>query len=179
MTVLEDTTRTLSRIEKVRRLLAKLEQRLPTELPDSGDVPLLLAQVGSDRVAFLLSSVDEALSMVRLSPLPETPPWVAGLLDYHGDLVPVVDVAGRITRSRREVDETAHLLLLTVDGHRRGLIVDAVMGVHVAPRDELLAPPREGASAPYLMALWEHEAASVLVLSSRRLLAASGETGAE
>lgn len=52
----------------------------------------LLFQLGSDRYALAASQVAEVLPLVALKALPGAPRGVAGLLDYRGDPVPVIDL---------------------------------------------------------------------------------------
>lgn len=46
--------------------------------------------------AFALEDVDEVVRMVALEPLPETPPWLLGVMNLRGRVVPVIDLAGRL-----------------------------------------------------------------------------------
>lgn len=91
----------------------------------------LAFRIGADRYALDCAQVVEVLGRVPLKQLPGTPDCVAGLLDYRGHPVPVLDVsaaagagpAPRLTSSRLAVvryapggQETAHLLGLLLAG---------------------------------------------------------------
>lgn len=52
----------------------------------------LLFQLGNDRYALDASRVVEVLPLVELRSLPEAPRGVAGILNYRGQPVPVVDL---------------------------------------------------------------------------------------
>ncbi len=54
----------------------------------------LLVQLGSDRYAISARDIVEVLPIVGLKSLPGAPRGVAGLLDYRGTAVPVVDLVG-------------------------------------------------------------------------------------
>ena len=53
----------------------------------------LLFQLGSDRYALPAGEVAEVLPLVSLKAVPGTPPGVAGLMDYRGTAVPVIDLS--------------------------------------------------------------------------------------
>ena len=53
---------------------------------------LLCFSLGDERFAMDASMVQEIVPRVRLKKLPETPPWVAGVICYHGQAVPVIDL---------------------------------------------------------------------------------------
>jgi len=53
---------------------------------------MLLFQLGNSRYAVPAREVVEITSMVELEVLPKTPEYVAGLFNYHGQHVPVLDL---------------------------------------------------------------------------------------
>jgi chemotaxis-related protein WspB len=63
----------------------------------------LLFQLGNDRYALEAGQVAEVLPLVSLKQIPQAPPAVAGVFDFRGEPVPVVDLSqmalGRPARS--------------------------------------------------------------------------------
>lgn len=53
----------------------------------------LLFELGLDRYAFDVGQIAEVLPLVRIKPVPRAPPGVAGLFNYRGVSVPVVDLS--------------------------------------------------------------------------------------
>jgi chemotaxis-related protein WspB len=64
----------------------------------------LLFQLGGDRYALDAVQIAEVLPLLSLTAIPDAPPGVAGLMNYHGAPVPVIDLSalalGRPSRSR-------------------------------------------------------------------------------
>jgi len=52
----------------------------------------LLFSIGEDRYALEAGRVAEVLPRLGLKKIPQAPPGIAGLADYHGSTVPVVDL---------------------------------------------------------------------------------------
>jgi chemotaxis-related protein WspB len=52
----------------------------------------ILFQIGRDRYALPASSVIEVLPLMKLKRIPGAPSGVAGVLNYHGTPVPVIDL---------------------------------------------------------------------------------------
>jgi chemotaxis-related protein WspB len=52
----------------------------------------LLFQMGDDRYALDVLQVAEVLPLVRVKVIPQAPAWVAGIIDYHGAPVPLIDL---------------------------------------------------------------------------------------
>lgn len=61
-------------------------------------VHVLHLRVGGERYAIPTAHVVEVVPAVPLRGVPGTPPEVAGLLSYRGQIVPVVDLARRLGR---------------------------------------------------------------------------------
>ena len=65
--------------------------------PMASSEPLLLvARAGHQTVAIPAAAVEHVLRMVALTPLPDAPPGVVGLVDVHGSVLAVVDPRPRL-----------------------------------------------------------------------------------
>lgn len=53
----------------------------------------LVFQLGKDRFLMEARRVVEVLPLVEFKGLPQAPPWLAGLFDYRGTPVPIVDLS--------------------------------------------------------------------------------------
>jgi chemotaxis-related protein WspB len=53
----------------------------------------LVFQLGPDRYALDTGTVAEVLPLVGITEIPQAPPGVAGLVNYHGAPVPVIDLS--------------------------------------------------------------------------------------
>ena len=63
----------------------------------------LLFEIGADRYALPCAGIVAVEPMVRLKRIPQAVPGIAGVFDYHGDAVPVVDLnAMALGRPSRE-----------------------------------------------------------------------------
>jgi chemotaxis-related protein WspB len=54
---------------------------------------VLVFHIGRERYALPLTAVLRVLPVARLKPLPDAPHYVPGLLDLHGEPVPVIDLS--------------------------------------------------------------------------------------
>lgn len=138
-------------------------------LPD-GDLDALVCRLGETRLALPLFQVQEVVHVPATAPLPEAPPWVLGLLDLRGEVVPVLDVAARFERRESRVAVTDHVVICRDEGAPVGLLVPGVEGVVRLSR--MAAPPElQVPHAWYVREAREDRAGVVLVLGLRRLVA--------
>jgi chemotaxis-related protein WspB len=117
---------------------------------------VLVFHIGRERYALPLTAVLRVLPVARLKPLPGAPHYVPGLLDLHGEPVPVIDLSRLAGSPPDAVRFDTRILLLDVAAagrvRRLGLKAEHVAGVasiEAALRDGgVVAAPWLGAVAP-------------------------------
>lgn len=82
-----------------------------------------------------LSAVERALHMVDVTPLPQAPDSVLGVIDVQGRIVPVFDLRRRFRLPQRPASVHDRILLARTARRLVALVADAVHGVreHTAP----------------------------------------------
>lgn len=116
---------------------------------------VLVFHIGSERYALPLAAVLRVLPAARLKALPGAPDYVAGLLDLHGEPVPVIDLSRLGGSPAETVRYDTRILLVDLPAagatRRLGLQAERVTGVEAlleAPLDPgVLAAPWLGAVA--------------------------------
>ena len=126
--------------------------------------------------------VREIIRWVAARPLPDSPPWLAGVIDYRGQVVPVVDMALRLNRIPSELDSAARIVIFEGAGARTwGLQVDSVSAVVQVGRDQLEEAAAgwqpQGVPVRWLAGLARLEGRQVALLNMDEVLA-SGEAEA-
>jgi len=172
----DDIASVLATIDVLQRKLTELRKGIyrdiqTGELPE-GRADLLSCRVGRSVVALPLDRVQSVVLRCSLTPVPEAPSWVAGLLDFRGEVVPVLDLHTRLNRESLP-PSLRDVILVCRDGERRaGFVAQAIGAVHfdaaLEPTDDLHEVPH----APYVMAVAHLDGAAAVVLSMGRLLAA-------
>jgi chemotaxis-related protein WspB len=92
---------------------------------------MLLFQLGNSRYAIPAREVVEVTPRVRLEPLASTPEYVAGLLNYRGEHVPVIDLCQLINSEPCRNSLTTRIILVPFSGANGatgtlGLLAEAV-----------------------------------------------------
>lgn len=73
--------------------------------------------------------------MVAITPLPEAPPIVLGVVDLAGTVVPVIDTRKRFALPSRALTLSDHLVIATTGRRTVALLVDETHGVLEASAD--------------------------------------------
>lgn len=91
----------------------------------------LVFHIGADRYGLPLQSVERVLPAMELKQLPQAPAFVAGLMDLHGQPVPVIDLAvlSGLARGTMMTDTRILLVQYPRAGRLLGLLADQVEGI--------------------------------------------------
>ncbi|QWV94180.1 chemotaxis protein CheW [Geomonas oryzisoli] len=86
--------------------------------------------------------IREIIRVPKLAPLPRALPFVEGVINLRGSVIPVVDLRKRFGLTAAENKDSARLLILSISGQPLALMVDEVTEMITIPLRDLKAPPR-------------------------------------
>jgi chemotaxis-related protein WspB len=135
----------------------------------------LLFQLGKDRYALEASRVVEVVPLVELKQLPQAPKGVAGILNYRGRPVPVVDLCAlTLGHAASELLSTRIIIINYPDARGTdrllGLIAErATEAVRRDPKDFVDSGVKL-AEAPYLGPILMADSAPIQWIYEQRLL---------
>ena len=143
---------------------------------------VLVFHIGLERYALPLAAIARVLPVARLTALPGAPHFVPGLLDLHGEAIPVIDLSKLAGSPSDAVRYDTRILLVEVAAcgrmRRLGLKAERVSGVA-----DLAGPLAEAGvnAAPWLGRVASDPAAEpgrgmLQLLEIERLLAPEIET---
>lgn len=107
-----------------------------------------------------MGEVAEVLQEPRLSRIPGVKPWVAGVSNLRGRLLPVMDLCGFLGLGLSVVRKQRRVLVLDHEELFAGLLVDEVVGLqHFALHGLELSPPSPllQAAAPFVQGHFQRE----------------------
>lgn len=86
-------------------------------------------RLGDQAFALSIESVREVQRMVIMHPVSSLPPEVLGVIDVHGEIVPVLDLRQRLGMERKPPTSSSPLLILNSRGSTLAILVDQIEGV--------------------------------------------------
>lgn len=89
--------------------------------------------------------VQEIKGYTAITPVPNTPGYLKGVMNLRGTIVPVVDLRAKFGMEAAEYTAFTVIIVLTVGTKVMGLIVDAVSDVLNIPKTDIQATPDFGA----------------------------------
>ena len=89
---------------------------------------LVVVRLGGCRYALPMSSVAEVGRPPSLTRVPGLPAWVAGVANWRGRVLAVLDLRSLLAADPGPLDRRGRLVVLHHEGVRVGLLVEAVAG---------------------------------------------------
>lgn len=143
-----------------------------------GSEPQFLSfMLGQDMFAIGILAVREILEYAGVTPVPQMPACISGVINLRGTAVPVLDLACRLEREPVPVSKRTCIIVVEVDGDNGafviGILVDAVNAVLDIPPSEVEPAPSLGAQvrAEMLQGIGKANGRFVLLLDVRRVAA--------
>jgi len=135
----------------------------------------LLIQIGADRYALEAAALAAVLPRVHLKQIPLAAPGVAGVFNYHGHPVPVVDLSAMALGVPAEESMSTRLVLVHYrrsDGPERllGLLAEKAIDTARYPKEDFQDPGVTAPQAPYLGPVIHDAHGIVQLLELERLL---------
>jgi chemotaxis-related protein WspB len=139
---------------------------------------LLQFQAGKDRYGIDVSRVIEVIPMVVFRPLPHADPAVAGLFNYRGTMVPVIDLTVLLEGAASRPLFSTRVILVDYPGrdgecHILGLLAERVTETVFCKEEDLLPAGIAVTGAPYLGDLLIHAGGMIQRVAIERLLPTS------
>jgi purine-binding chemotaxis protein CheW len=139
----------------------------------------LCFRLAGEECAIGILRVREIIEFVTVTRVPATPPWVRGVMNLRGGVVPVIDLAVKFGLSGSPVTKRTCIVIVEadLDGEPTvmGIVVDAVSQVLELSPADIEPPPPFGTSVrvDYLLGLGKFGDRFVLLLDIDRVLSAA------
>ena len=115
------------RIEAVWRSRADRLSQRPLAIEAGQDFkPVLVLGIGTERYGIDLSDVVEVLPPIRATSVPGAAAVVAGVINVHGEIRPVMDLRHLLDMGAAPGGERTQIILLNQAGRQMGLQIDSV-----------------------------------------------------
>lgn len=116
--------------------------------------------------------VQEVLKVADIAPVPGAPPYVLGIVNLRGNVVPVVDTRMRMSLPPRQPDDSTRIVIIEVNEEPVGMMVDAVAEVVELDDEAVDAAPSAASEdgARYIHGVVSKESDLLILLDVDRLL---------
>lgn len=100
--------------------------------------------LGDEEYGVEILKVQEIKGYSAITPIPNTPGYIKGVMNLRGTIIPVVDLRAKLGMDEAEHNQFTVIIVVTVGTKVMGLVVDTVSDVLTIPRAEIQAAPDFG-----------------------------------
>lgn len=111
-----------------------------TSSPDH-DLELISFGVGGQDFCVDVKAVREVRGWTPATPLPHTPPYMCGVINLRGTVLPIVDLAVRLGLKSNQPSARSVIIVVHIGNRIVGLLVDAVSDIIVSSSKAVQPPP--------------------------------------
>jgi len=102
------------------------EERYMSHLQNVKQDNVVVFSLDEPRYALYLSTVVRVVRSVEVTPLPKAPEIVTGVINFHGEVIPVIDMRRRFNLSSREIELEDQLIIAQTSKRLVALMVDSI-----------------------------------------------------
>jgi purine-binding chemotaxis protein CheW len=116
-------------------------------------------RLGKEEFAIQVLSVREIMGMQEITSVPQTPPYVRGVINLRGKVIPVIDLRLKFGLPEIEYSQRTCIIVVQIEGEAgrmlMGAIVDGVSEVLSLLASDIEDTPDfgDGTSAPYILGM--------------------------
>lgn len=107
----------------------------------AGTMQLVSFQLGQEEFGVEITKVQEIILMGEITRVPQTPPYIKGLINLRSTVIPIVDLRLRFGLPEQPTTDETRIMVVNVRGKTVGIVVDAVNEVLRISRDQIAPPP--------------------------------------
>ena len=136
---------------------------------------LVTFKVDNEEFAVDILKVQEINKMITITRIPNAPPFVEGVINLRGKIIPIVDLRKRLGFGGKEYDKSTRIIVIELDGMVLGFIVDSVSEV-LRISDATVEPPPSlvaGVESDYIEGVGKLDNRLLILLELKKIFSAS------
>jgi twitching motility protein PilI len=116
-------------------------------------------RIGEIRLLSKMGDVTEILEMPEFTRVPGAKPWVVGIANVRGSLLPLMDIQGFVTGEALKNRKEGRVLVANLRGTNTGLVVSEILGLrHFSLDDQAYELPEiDNAFKPFIKQAFQRE----------------------
>jgi len=130
----------------------------------------VLFRIDKQHYALPLDHVIRAVRMVAVTPVPDAPNSVLGIISMAGQMLPVIDLRRLFGKAGNNPELQDILLIVQIKDQTLAVIVDEVLNIMEFSSKQIQSPPAAVSQSRFLVGAVQQEDTLILILDASRLL---------
>ncbi|RKX83764.1 MAG: chemotaxis protein, partial [Spirochaetes bacterium] len=103
---------------------------------------IVIFRIEKEEFGIYVKNVREIVRLPKITKVPGSPPYILGICNLRGNVIPVIDSKTRFNESlKTEMTEHTRMLVTEMEGFTNGLVIDSVSEVTVIEKNSIEPPP--------------------------------------
>ncbi len=146
-----------------------------SDLQNNGDEKILVFSLDEPRYALYLTVVERVVRVVEITPLPKAPEIVLGVINFHGEIVTVIDMRRRFNLPTRKIELEDQLIIARTSKRLGALVVDSVIGIRELNHNQVVNAEQAFPFTDYLSGAAKIEGNLILINDLDKFLSLNEE----
>ncbi|WP_205749293.1 chemotaxis protein CheW [Desulfopila sp. IMCC35008] len=135
-------------------------------------VELATFYIGQALCGMNILQIQEINKIMLLTPVPQAPEYVKGVLNLRGKIVTIIDLVKKLELGETKVDEHTRNIIVNTEDGSAGVLVSKISDVVAAVQDTMEKPPSnmQGIQGKYFTGVFKTENQLIGVLDLEKVL---------
>jgi purine-binding chemotaxis protein CheW len=94
-------------------------------------------RLGEEFYAVEIIKIKEIRSLMEITPVPKMPPYIKGVINLRGDIVPVIDLAVKLNFTGIVYGEFSVIIVIEIENRSIGILAEEVLDVMGIPKEKI------------------------------------------
>lgn len=103
----------------------------------SRELHIIGFQVGRETYGVPITSLHEIVRVPEITPVPDAPDWIEGVINLRGRIVSVIDLRKRLGQKNPALSKRTRIMVVQQNGRLCGLMVDSASEVLKLPSSDI------------------------------------------
>lgn len=119
-----------------------------------------------------IAMVHEITRQGQVLPMPGTAPFVEGIMNLRGKVIPIIDVKKRFQMGTTVGTDSTRIMIMDIEGNKSGIMVDDVKEIISVDRENIEEPPEVagGIEGDYILGIAKVDDRMIIALDIAKIL---------
>ena len=138
----------------------------------SGETKYVVFKIDNEYYGIDINNVKSIERIQDFTRVPNAPPYVKGVINLRGEVVPVIDLRMRFELTPRELDSNSRIIIVFVNEIQIGLLVDSSSEVIEINGEDVDSPPivKENISEDFINGIGKQNGNLIILIDIEKII---------